>query len=154
MADKACLNDEHNRMYKILNFRLSHGFKKIGLFGAILIFLVLLGYKFIGSNSLIVKDVLRTLLLFFLLIASLSKDKLEDEYNRQMRFQSFVIAFVVATVYSILLPLITIVLDLLITNITGGGNVSFYEMSAFEVLFILLGIQLLSFETLKRLGRV
>ena len=153
MADKTCLNDEHNRMYKILNFRLSNGYKKIGLFGAILIFLFLLGYKFIGSNSLIVKDVLRTLLLFFLLMASLSKDKLEDEYNRHIRFQSFVIGFVTATIYSILIPLVAIVLDFVITKITGDGNVSFYEISAFEVMFIMLGIQLLSFETLKRFGR-
>lgn len=152
MSDQAC-DDEYSRINKILNFRLPHGFKKIGLIGAILIFVVLLSSKFIESNTLLQKDVLRTLVLFFLLLASLSKDKLEDEYNRQIRFQSFVIAFVMATVYSILIPLIAIILDFAITKITGDGNVSFYEISAFEVLFIMLGIQLLCFETLKRLGR-
>jgi len=122
--------------------------------GAILIFLLLISSKYLGNNALIVKDVLRTLILFFLLLSSLSKDKLEDEYNRYMRFQSFVIAFVATTVYSILIPLIAIILDIVITNINGDGYVSFYEISAFEVIFIMLGIQLLCFETLKRFGRV
>jgi len=145
---------KQDRIFKVLNFRLSHGFKKLGLIGAVLIFLVLIGYKFMGSNTLIVKDVLRTMILFFLLLASLSKDELEDEYNRHLRFQSFVIAFVIATVYSILIPLLAIVLDFAITNITGNGDVNFYKISAFEVLFILLGTQLLYFEALKRMGRV
>ena len=152
MASKA-QDDEYNRIYKILNFRLPHGTKRLGLMGAILIFLVLLGSKFMGTPTLLQKDVLRSLILFFLLLASLSKDELEDEYNRQIRYHSFVIAFVVAVAYSIVIPLIAIVLDLAITKITGDGSVSFYEISAFEVLFSMLGIQLLSFETLKRLGR-
>jgi len=153
MTDRAYNNDEHITMNAILNFRLSHGFKKLGLAGAILIFLFLFGYKFMGNNTLIVKDVLRTLILFFMLLASLSKDKLEDEYSKHIRFQSFLVGFVVATVYSIVIPLIAIVLDFVITKIAGNGSVSFYEISAFEVMFIMLGIQLLSLETLKRLGR-
>lgn len=151
MSNETC-NYEHNRISKILNFRLPHGFRKLGLMGAFLILLVLLGSKFIGSNPLIVKDLLRTMILFFLLLASLSKDQLEDEYNRQIRFQSFVLAFVITAVYSILIPLLAIVLDLAITKVTGTGNIDFYEISAFEVLFIMLGIQQLCFETQKRLG--
>jgi len=154
MTNNSICNDEHNLLYKVLNFRLSHRFKKVGILGAILIFLLLISSKYLGNNALIVKDVLRTLILFFLLLSSLSKDKLEDEYNRYMRFQSFVIAFVATTVYSILIPLIAIILDIVITNINGDGYVSFYEISAFEVIFIMLGIQLLCFETLKRFGRV
>ena len=116
--------------------------------------MILIFSKFFGIETLLQKDILRTLVLFFMLMASVSKDKLEDEYNRSIRFQSFVIAFVISTIYAIILPLITVVLDLAISKITGDGTVNFYEISAFEVLFILLGIQLLSFETLKRLGRV
>jgi hypothetical protein len=51
------------------------------------------------------------------------------------------------------LPLIAIVFDIIITKITGDGMVSFYEVSSFEVIFILMGFQLLFFETLKRFGR-
>ena len=145
--------DEYTRMYKILNFRLPHIFKRIGLLGAFLILVFLFAYKFLGSNALMLKDVLRTLILLFLLLASLSKDVLEDELNRLTRYQSYVLAFVCTTVYAIAIPLIALVFDLLITKITGDGTVHFYEISAFEVLFILMGLQLLFFETLKRFGR-
>lgn len=145
--------DEHSVLYRILNFRLPNRFKKLGLIAAVLMFMILFTYKFVGSNALIVKDVLRTFILFFLLVASLSKDKMEDEYITHIKFQSFLIGFVGAAAYSILIPLIAIVLDFAITKITGDGHVSFYEISAFEVLFIMLCFQLLCFETLKRFGR-
>ena len=152
MAKQASHNeDEYNKIIKILDFRLPYKFKKIGYIGAILIFLVLLGSKFFG-DELIVKDVLRTLVLLFLLVASLSRDSFEDEFNRHVRFQSYVVAFVFALVYSISIPLIAIVFDILITKITGDGSINFHEVSSFEVMFILMGMQLLFFETLKKLG--
>jgi len=148
-------DDEYSRLIKILDFRLPHKFKKIGYFGAILIFVFLLGYKFWGDNNLalIVKDVLRTLILLFLLLTSLSKDTFEDEFNRYVRFQSYVLAFICAAVYSISLPLVAIIFDTIITKITGDGIINFHEVSSFEVIFILMGLQLLFFETLKRFGR-
>lgn len=145
---------EYNRLIKILDFRLANSFKKIGLIGAIVIFTILLASKFFDMNSLIVKDVLRTLVLLFMLIASLSKDSFEDEFNNHIRFQSYVIAFVCAVGYSISIPLIALIFDILITNVSGDGTINFYKVSAFEVMFILLGFQLLFFETLKRFGRV
>ena len=147
--------DEYNRLIKILDFRLPHTFKKIGYIGAILILAFLVGYKFLGdaAMSIVVKDVLRTFILVFLLMASLSKDAFEDEFNTHVRFQSYVIAIVCTAVYAIFIPLIAILFDVVITKITGDGAVSFYEMSSFEVLFILMGLQLLFFATLKRFGR-
>lgn len=152
-SNNSCLDGEHHKLLKILNFRLPHHFKKIGLIVASLILFFLIGSKFMGDLSLISKDVLRTLILLFLLLASLSKEVQEDEYSSHIRFQSFKLAFVVAATYSIAIPLIAIVFDLIITMITGDGSVNFYQFSAFEVLFILLGTQLLFFETLKRFGR-
>lgn len=148
------IDKEHSKLYKILDFRLPHRYKRIGLSGAAGILLLLIGSKFFGSYLPLTKDVLRTVILLFLLIASLSKDELEDEYNRLIRFQSYVIAFVITAGYTIGLPLIALIFDVLITKITGDGSVSFYEISAFEVIFILMGMQLLFFETLKRFGRV
>jgi len=147
--------DEYNRLIKILDFRLPHKFKKIGYFGAILLFVLLLGSKFLGDYtfSLIAKDVMRTLVLLFLLLASLSKDSFEDEFNRHVRFQSYVLAFVCTAIYSISLPLIAVIFDTIITKITGDGTINFHEVSSFEVIFILMGLQLLFFETLKRFGR-
>ncbi len=150
----ACKEDEYNKLLKILNFRLPHEFKMIGIIGAALILFFLLGYKFLGSNTLIAKDVLRTLILLFLFIACVSKDKLEDEYNRYMRFQAYVLAFIITVFYAVSIPLLTIVLDIIITNITGDGNINFHQGSTFEVLFMLMATQLLFFETLKKFGRV
>jgi len=147
--------NEYNKLIKIFDFRLPHRFKLIGYLGVILILAFLFGHKFLvdGSLAIITKDILRTLILLFMLFASLSRDTFEDEFNRYVRFQSYVIAFVCAVVYSISIPLIAILLDILITKITGDGTISFYEISSFEVLFILMGLQLLFFETLKRFGR-
>lgn len=150
MAQKV---DEYSRLMKILDFRLPHKFKRIGYVGAISIFVALLAGKFISDSTLLVKDVLRTLVLFFMLIASLSKDAFEDEFNRHIRFQSYVISFVCVGIYTIGLPLVTVVMDVLITNIRGEGIVNFHKISSFEVIFILMGLQLLFFETLKKLER-
>ena len=146
--------DEHNKISKLLEFRLPPKYKMIGIVTASLILFFLIGSIFFGDLTPITKDVLRTLILLFLLIASLSMDSQEDEFSKHIRFQSFKIAFVFAIGYSIIIPLIAIVFDLLITKITGDSNINFHQISAFEVLFILLGIQLLFFETLNRFGRV
>jgi|GEM_PF-424153 len=143
-------NDEYSKLYSLLNFRLPHHFKKIGIIGAISILTFLLASKFLGDPSLLVKDFLRTLILLFLLLASVSKEKIEDEYYKYIKSQSYVIAFVSAVSYAILLPLIALGFDIAITKISGDGLVNFHEVSAFEVLFILLCFQLLSYETLKR----
>jgi len=146
-------DDEHSKLLKVINFRFPHNYKKIGIITAATILVFLVGYKFYGGNMILVKDVCRTLMLLSLLIASLSKDKIEDEYIEHLRHQSYVVAFICSVAYSIGLPLIALVLDMLITKITGDGNVSFHEVSAFEVMFMLLCFQLLFFETMKRFGR-
>ncbi|GLR16520.1 hypothetical protein [Portibacter lacus] len=148
----SCQN-EHNKLLKIINFRFQHRYKKIGIIGGALILGFLVIYKFTGGDSLLIKDVLRTIMLLFLLVASLSKDAIEDEYITHVRSQSYVIAFICAIGYSIALPLIAVLFDLLITRITGDGHVSFHEVSAFEVMFMLVCFQLLFFHTIKRFGR-
>ncbi len=145
--------DEHSKLMKIINYRFPHQFKKIGIGCAVLLFCFLLGSKFFGSNSLLVKDICRTLMLLFLLIASMSKEAIEDEYVQHIRAQSYVISFVAAIGYSIGIPLIALVFDFFITKITDGGAMQFYEVSAFEVMFMLICFQLLFLETLKRFGR-
>ena len=153
MDNQCASQEEHNKLLKIINLRFPHSYKKVGLIGAVLLFVFLLGYKFYGDNSVLVKDVCRTVILVLLLIASLSKDVVEDEYGSHVRSQSYVIAFICAVTYSIGLPLIALILDMLITGITGDGSIEFYEVSAFEVMFMLVCFQLLFFETLKRFGR-
>ena len=145
--------EEHSKLMRIINFRLPHVYKRIGLIGAITIFIFLIIYKAYGANTLIIKDVLRTIMIVFLLMASLSKERFEDEFIQHIRSQSYVIAFVCAIGYSIILPLVAYIMDILITNIRGEGTISFHETSSFEVMFMLVCFQLLFFETLKRFER-
>jgi len=153
MTTKNYCADEHSKMMKIINFRFPYPFKKIGLLGAIAILVILVISKAVGNSSIHLPDILRTVILLFLLLASLSKDKVEDEYVQHIRAQSYVIAFICAIAYSVLLPLISFILDIAITNIRGEGTIQFEETSAFVVMFILICFQILFFETLKRYGR-
>lgn len=151
--DQNYCDKEHNRLMKIINFRLPHKYKKIGIISAVLTFGFLIAFKFLGSNDIVVKDLCRTLMLAFLLLACLSKEVEEDEYINHIKSQSYILAFICATAYAIILPLVTLLLDLLITKVRNDGSVSFHEVSAFEVMFMLFCFQLLFFETLKRFGR-
>lgn len=148
-----CQDNEHHKLMQIINFRFPYSYKRIGLIAAAMILVCLVVYKFAGYNTLIIKDVLRTVMLLCLLVASLSKDKFEDEYIEYIRAQSYVLSFVCTIAYSISLPLIAIVLDVLITKVSGDGQVSFHKTSGFEVMFILICFQLMFFKMLKLFGR-
>ncbi len=144
--------EEYNNLMKILNFRLPHSFKKVGLFSALGFFVFLIVYKFVGSDTLIHKDIIRTVILLCLLVSTLSRERVEDEYINHVRLQSYVLAFTITIAYSICLPLVAYGLDILITNVRGEGTVNFHEVSAFGVMFMLVCFQLLFFETLKKLN--
>jgi len=143
--------NEYDTLMNIINFRLPHSFKKLGIISAVLIFGYLIVYKFTGGNNLLIKDICRTIMLLCLLVASLSKDRFEDEYISHVRAQSYALSFVFALLYSIGLPLISYVMDVLINKITLGDGPNFHEVSSFQVMFMLICFQLLFFEGLKKL---
>jgi len=145
---------EYNKLNRILNFKLPHRYKKLGYLGAASIFILLLSTKLFSDSSipLVAKDILRTLILLFLLIASLSKDSFEDEFTGFIRFQSYLLSFVCVASYTIIFPLFTYVLDLIISSAFDKGKASFFEFSSFEILFMLICFQLLFFEALKKFG--
>ena len=149
----ATYQDEHTSLMKIINYRLPHVFKKVGIGVALAIFIFLLLYKFYGANTLIIKDMLRTTMLLFLFLATMSKERFEDEFVAYIRAQSYILSFVCAIAYSIIIPLISFGLDILITNITGDGEVNFHATSAFGVMFMLTCFQLLFYTVLKKLER-
>ena len=139
-------DNEHGRLMKIINFRFPNKYKSIALISAVAIFAFLVVYKYYGANDILIKDLSRTVMLLLLLMASLSKDSVEDEYINHVRSQSYTLAFLCATAYSIGLPIIAFLMDILITNISNDGIINFHEVSAFEVLFMLICFQLLFFE--------
>jgi len=150
---QSCYDKEHIKLMRVVNFRFPHVYKRIGLIGAVATLVGMTLFKFYGANLVEVKDILRTLILLFLLIACLSKDMVEDEYLNYLRHQSFVIAFVCAIGYALVLPFIVYGLDLLISMLREEGSALFMKVSAFEVMFMLICFQLLVYEALKRFGR-
>jgi len=143
---------DYTKMNKVLDYRFPHNVKKLGIAAALMIFLFLVVYKFDGANEALIKDFLKTLLLAVLLIASFSKDKIEDEYTKHVRYQSYSLAFIFAVSYAIGMPLLSFVLDLVISNFRRDGNINFHDISAFEVLFMLICFQMSFYAVLKRMG--
>lgn len=146
-------SDERSMLHRVINFKFPHAYRKIGIvIGGGLLFGLIIS-KFTGHDHMLNKDFIRTLMLLPLLVAALSEEKEEDEYTEHLRGQSFIIAFVCALSYSILIPLIAFALDALIVKVSGDGQTSFYEISSFEVMFSIICFQILFFEVLKRLDR-
>ena len=152
ISSKTC-NDERSKLYRIINFKFPYSYRKIGILlgGGLLLALII--SKFTGHDHLLNKDLIRTLMLLPLLVAALSEEKVEDEYTSHLRGQSFIIAVVCALAYNILIPLIAFALDVLIVNVSGDGQTSFYDVSSFEVMFSIICFQIVFFEGLKRLDR-
>lgn len=148
---ESCQDEERSKLLKILKFKLPHKYKKIGLITAAILMVGLIVSKFAGYNHLINKDAIRSFMLLALLIASLSKEQAEDEYVNHLRGQSYILAFICTLGYSIIIPIIAFALDFLIVRITGDGQTNFYEISAFEVMFMMICFQLLFLMGLQRL---
>jgi len=152
-VSSSCRDVERAKLLKILDYKFPHSFRKVGLITAGVMLLAMVIFKFSGYSPDVNKDVVRTLMLLALLIASLSSERFEDEYISHIRGQSYVVASVCAVSYSIILPLIAFALDTLIVGISGSGETTFHEVSAFEVLFMMICFQIMFFEMLKRLDR-
>lgn len=146
--DKPSSICERERTYieKMNKFQLSHSFKKVGYYIAFGVFTLMILKKFV-DEPLWVKPLLRKSLLLGMLIISISKDKIEDEFIESLRAQSYRIAFIMGVVYSLIQPVINYVVGSIIDD-----NETFNDFSYFEVLFFMLLVQLMVFWQLKRLN--
>ncbi|QMU65166.1 MAG: hypothetical protein GKR88_13270 [Flavobacteriaceae bacterium] len=141
---KSYCEKERNRLEKLHKFQLAHKYKKVGITIAIFAFLLMIAKKFV-DEPLWIKPILSNILLLGMLIISVSKEKIEDEYIDSLRSQSYRLAFVFAIIYSLIQPGINYVVTVLLGKETGAN-----EFSYFQVLFFMLIVQLLFFNQLKR----
>lgn len=147
MSKQTICERERSHLEKMNKFQLGFKYKKIGLIIAIGAFVLMIGRRFI-ENSEWVRLILHGTLLLGLLIISLSKEKLEDEFIDSLRSQSYRLAFLLAIVYSLVQPLINYgVATVLNQDDTLEG------FSYFQVLFFMLVVQLMFFWQLKRFNR-
>lgn len=86
---------ERNRFNKLIKFRLSHRFLKIGGVIVILSLISMFARAFVfESDYQWVKIISKQGLILGMLIMSISKDKVEDERLITFRSQSYAVAFI------------------------------------------------------------
>ncbi|MEQ6124052.1 hypothetical protein AAON49_07635 [Pseudotenacibaculum sp. MALMAid0570] len=147
MKNKSICEQERSHLEKMNRFQLSHKFKKIGGYVVLIAFLLMIAKKFV-DEPIWVKPVLRNIFVLGLLLVSLAKDKIEDEFIDSLRSQSYRIAFILGVVYAIVQPQIEYAVDYLI-----DGDDATNGFSYFQVLVFMLVVQIAVFYQLKRYNR-
>ncbi len=148
MTVKSFLECERKNLEKIKKYQLPNKYRKIGI-GIFVISLVsMFIIAFTSANSEL-KQVTKYGILVGLLIASISKEKIEDELVRSLRMQSYTFAFIFGVVITITNPLFSFIANLIFekqqANFSGVGD--------WQLLWILLSVQFFYFEYLKKLHK-
>ena len=147
MSKESICERERSHLEKMNKFQLGNQFKKIGYIIAFSAFVLMLGRKYF-ENSEWIRPILHGVLLIGMLVISLSKEKLEDEFIDSLRAQSYRIAFILVIIYSLVQPLINFGVGYLLNQ-----DEKLEGFSYFQVLFYMLIVQLLVFWQLKRLNK-
>ena len=147
MSKSSICERERSHLEKMNKFQLSNRFKKVGYSIAIGAFILMIGRKYV-ENSEWVRPILHGVLLVGLLVISLSKEKLEDEFIDSLRSQSYRLAFLLAIVYSLVQPVINYGVATLLNQ-----DDELQGFSYFQVLFFMLIVQLMFFYQLKRMNK-
>lgn len=147
MSKPSICERERSNLEKMNKFQLSNRFKKVGYSIAIGAFILMIGRKYV-ENSEWVRPILHGVLLVGLLVISLSKEKLEDEFIDSLRSQSYRLAFLLAIVYALVQPVINYGVATLLNQ-----DDELQGFSYFQVLFFMLIVQLMFFYQLKRMNK-
>ena len=148
MFSKSFTDCERERFKNLGKLQLPNWMKKFGIGLAILAFLFLFVNKFTADAPELRMAAKYGLLVGFLLI-SVSRDQIEDELITKLRMQSYSFAFIIGVVITLVQPFINFFVDDLVKP--GSGLIK--DTGDFEVLWMLLSIQVFVFEMLKRLHR-
>ena len=137
---------ERNRLKKILNFRFPYYFKALGISIFVLAFLLMFVRLTFPDYSNLLREIARKGLVIGMLMASLAKDKEEDEMTTQLRAQSYAIAFIVGVIYALVMPYV----EFGVSNVVHSGGEKLKDLGDFQILTFMLLIQLMFYHTLKR----
>ena len=146
MTKKSFLESERKSVEKMRKLQLPHRFKKIGVVLSIVSFIGILIIKF-TSNIPEFKFIFIYGMIIGLLLYSISKDKIEDEFITQLRMQSYTFAFIIGVFFILIQPLINYIVDLTIKS----NDPHFEDFGDYQILLFLLLIQVFYFEFSKRL---
>lgn len=145
MTTKSFLACERESMKKMSKFQLPHSLKKIGIMIAICSFLAMFINKF-TFDEILYRSMAKYGLLFGMLIISISKEKIEDEFIIKMRMESYTFAFVMGIAYVLCLPFV----DFLVDTFRTSKEASLDDLGDFEILWMLLSVQVFYFHFLKK----
>lgn len=146
MKKSTFIEAEQRRMQKLQQFKLAHHYKKIGYIIAFAS-VGLMFAKILFDEPEWVKELLRNTLLLGMLIISISKEKIEDEYIESLRASSYRISFVLGVAYALVQPYI----NYLVASLIRPEKATL-DFSYFQVLTFMLLIQLMYFAMLKKIG--
>lgn len=147
MVKQSICEKEKSYVEKMNKFQLHHKYKKVGYIISFSAFALMIVKKFVDEPSW-VKPVLSGLLLVGMLLISLAKEKLEDEYLDSLRSQSYRIAFILVILYALVQPFINFGVGLLFDETEKLEGLNY-----FQILFYMLVVQLMVFWQLKRMNR-
>ena len=137
---------ERNRFQKILNFRLPNSFKVIGILVFAAAFILMMVRMWFPDQTELLREVARKGLVIGMLMASLARDKEEDEQTTMLRAQSYAIAFIVGVLYTLIMPYV----DYGVSNVIKPEGEVLKDLGDFQVLTFMLMIQLMFYHALKR----
>ena len=140
-------NFERRAFERLFLFRFPESFKRIGLLTMIILIIILFFLPDEGPTAVAMKEIVKNLLLFSLLMIALSKEKIEDERIASIRAKAFQVSFIWAIFYALLQPLASLLVSKFISVENGG---SFIELGSFQVLFIMLLVQIGVFQLFKK----
>lgn len=147
MSKESICERERNQIKKLNKFQLGHQYKKVGYAITISAFVLLILKKYIEEPHWL-KPTLLGLVLVGLLIVSISREKIEDEFIDSLRSQSYRLSFLLVVIYSLVQPLINFGVGYLLNQ-----DDELKSFGYFQVLFFMLIIQLLFFWKLKRFNK-
>ena len=149
MNVKSFMECERKSLEKMKRYQLPNGFKKIGI-GIILVSLITFFVNKFSIENIDLKLTAKYGILVGLLIVSISKEKIEDELITSLRMQSYTFAFIAGVILTLLTnPLFNYIANF----ISQKQQENFQEVGDWEILWILLSVQVFYFEFLKRMNK-
>ena len=148
MTLKSIADCERRSLRRMKKYQLPHRFKRVGF----LLFAISFIFLFINAFSWEVESyrvMARYGILVGLLIVSISKEPVEDELITKLRMESYAFAFIMGVVYALVLPFVDYLIDLGLKP----DEAVVKDTGDFIILWMLLCVQVLYFEVLKRLYR-
>lgn len=149
MNVKSFMECERKSLEKMKRYQLPNRFKKIGI-GIVIISLVTFFVNKFSIENIDLKLIAKYGILVGLLLVSISKEKIEDELMTSLRMQSYTFAFIAGVIITLLTnPLFNYIANI----ISQKQQANFQEVGDWEILWILLSVQVFYFEFLKRMNK-